>query len=214
MRVMRDDCGVFFGNASTRWSAFGTSVAKSGAMTAASETLNFGYNNRSELTSAVSDVDANYNYAYAFDNIGNRTSSTEAGTQSSYSANALNQYDSISLGEAVSSPLQYDADGNATLIQTSTGTWAITSNGANRPIRFENAETQTVVECVYDSQGRRFEKKVTVAGTMTLRERKTFGSAKRNTVFSVSDGKKSLADLRDFSRMKALILFDFNPHFL
>ena len=39
------------------------------------------------------------------------------------------------------------------------------------PIRFEDAETQTVVECGYDSQGRRFEKKVTVAGTATLHHR-------------------------------------------
>ena len=38
-------------------------------------------------------------------------------------------------------------------------------------IRFENAGMQTVVECGYDSQGRRFEKKVTVAGTTTLHHR-------------------------------------------
>ena len=65
----------------------------------------------------------------------------------------------------------YDADGNATLIQTSTGTWTIAYNAENRPVRFENAGTQTVVECGYDSQGRRFEKKVTVAGTTTLHHR-------------------------------------------
>ena len=50
-------------------------------------------------------------------------------------------------------------------------TWAIIYSAENRPIRFENAETQTVVECAYDSQGRRFEKKVTVAGTTTLHHR-------------------------------------------
>ena len=38
-------------------------------------------------------------------------------------------------------------------------------NGANRPIRFRNEETDTTVECGYDSQGRRYFKKVTVAGT-------------------------------------------------
>ena len=53
-----------------------TSAAKSGTMMAASENLAYGYNARSELVSAVSDTDANYNYAYAFDHIGNRT--TEA----------------------------------------------------------------------------------------------------------------------------------------
>ena len=65
----------------------------------------------------------------------------------------------------------YDADGNATVIQTVTGTWQISYNAENRPVRFENAGTQTVVECGYDSQGRRFEKKVTVAGTTTLHHR-------------------------------------------
>ncbi|MBP3303147.1 MAG: hypothetical protein J6L64_08465 [Opitutales bacterium] len=65
----------------------------------------------------------------------------------------------------------YDADGNATLVQTSTGTWPIEYNGENRPIRFENAGTQTVVECGYDSQGRRYFKKVTVAGTVELHHR-------------------------------------------
>ena len=45
--------------------------------------------------------------------------------------------------EAVSSPLQYDADGNVTQVQTSTGTRSITYNAENRPVRFENAETQT-----------------------------------------------------------------------
>ncbi len=59
----------------------------------------------------------------------------------------------------------YDADGNATLIKTTTGTWSVSCNGENRPVRFENAATQTVVECGYDSLGRRFEKKVSVAGT-------------------------------------------------
>ena len=43
----------------------------------------------------------------------------------------------------MSSPLQYDADGNVTQVQTSTGTRSITYNAENRPVRFENAETQT-----------------------------------------------------------------------
>ena len=56
----------------------------------------------------------------------------------------------------VASPLTfsptYDLDGNATLVRTSTGTWQIAYNGENRPIRFENAAAETVVECGYDSQ--------------------------------------------------------------
>ena len=98
--------------------------------------------------------------------------------------NSLNKYTGINTentenaeeGNSVNSVFSvfnpsYDADGNATLVQTSTGAWSITYNGENRPVRFENAATQTVVDCAYDSQGRRFEKKVTVAGTTTLHHR-------------------------------------------
>ena len=48
---------------------------------------------------------------------------------------------------------------------------SITYNGANRPVRFRNEETDTTVDCGYDSQGRRYFKKVTVAGTVTLHHR-------------------------------------------
>jgi len=41
----------------------------------------------------------------------------------------------------------------------------------NTAENFTEAGTQTVVECGYDSQGRRFEKKVTVAGTTMLHHR-------------------------------------------
>ncbi|MBQ8446049.1 MAG: hypothetical protein IJX22_06665, partial [Opitutales bacterium] len=104
-------------------------------------------------------------HTYFFDHIGNRATEAVAGTQSSYSANNLNQYDSISTGEAVSSPLQYDADGNATQIQTSTGTWTIEYNAENRPIRWTNAATGTVITMAYDSQGRRVEYKSVTNGT-------------------------------------------------
>ena len=60
-----------------------------------------------------------------------------------------------------------DLDGNATLARAATRTWRISCNGENHPIRFENAETQTVVECAYDYRGRRCAKKASVAGTAT-----------------------------------------------
>ncbi|MGN0861309.1 MAG: hypothetical protein ACI4P3_05390 [Candidatus Spyradosoma sp.] len=56
----------------------------------------FGYNARSELTSATLGNDA---YAYAFDNVDNRGAATEAGTQFAYTTNELNQYSGIALPE-------------------------------------------------------------------------------------------------------------------
>ncbi|MBP3302927.1 MAG: hypothetical protein J6L64_07345, partial [Opitutales bacterium] len=155
------------------YDALGRPLTRSTSRNGTTQNDTFGYNARSELTSATLGSDS---YAYAFDHIGNRATEAVAIANSesqisNYSANNLNQYTDISLGEAVSSLLQYDADGNATQIQTSTGTWQITYNGENRPIRFRNEETDTTVECAYDSQGRRFEKKVTVAGTTTLHHR-------------------------------------------
>ena len=121
--------------------------------------------------------------------------------------NALNQYTEIYSAEPnqqtaepsnqpSSLQLSYDADGNATQVQTSTGTWNVEYNAENRPVRWTNAATGTVITMsfdsqgrrteyksvtngaqnmwlcfLYDSQGRRFEKKVTVAGTTTLHHR-------------------------------------------
>ena len=65
--------------------------AKSGSAFAQDDTLSYGYNEKSELTNAVAAIDADYRYAYAFDDIGNRESSSERGTNTTYAANNLNQ---------------------------------------------------------------------------------------------------------------------------
>lgn len=85
-----------------------------------------------------------------------------------YDANALNQYTSISLNGAPAFEPQFDADGNQTLIKTSTGSRSVVYNAENRPVSFTNADSSTVVECAYDSMGRRAFKKVTVNGSVTL----------------------------------------------
>ena len=146
-----------------------SSMTKSGSMTrefAEPETLNYAYNARSELTGAVSSADPAYNYAYAFDNIGNRATASAAGTQTNYATNALNQYASVDDFAPA-----YDADGNATQIKTATGTWQITYNGANRPVTWVKSTGEKIF-MMYDSLGRRFEKRVlNAAGTRILRER-------------------------------------------
>jgi len=110
-------------------------------------------------------------YEYAYDNIGNKEFAQEAGMTSMYEANNLNQYTSISENGGVTFMPQYDSDGNQTLIKTSMGIWNILYNAENRPVSFTNADTSTVVECAYDSMGRRAYKKVTVNGEVTLHQR-------------------------------------------
>lgn len=115
-------------------------------------------NTRSELTNAVAAIDAEYRYAYDFDDIGNRIWSLENTNYVQYIANNLNQYTSItSLCDSASlreefTP-QFDLDGNQTLIKTSTGIWSASYNGENRPIFWSNGVTNIVMS--FDRMGRR-----------------------------------------------------------
>ena len=127
----------------------------------------FGYNNRIELITAT--VGGN-NYAYGYDNIGNRAAAVEdssgVASRTEYTANELNQYTAV--GDSTPT---FDADGNQTLVKTTTGIWSVTYDAENRPVNFTNAETNTVIECAHDSMGRRATKKVTVDGSITLHQR-------------------------------------------
>ena len=73
----------------------------------------FGYNNRSELTTATVNGGA---YAYDYDNIGNRLSSqSSAGAEADaaiteYTANNLNQYTALTVDGDVDFQPEYDAD--------------------------------------------------------------------------------------------------------
>ena len=131
----------------------------------------FVHNSRSELASAQVNGET---YGYDYDNVGNRRMSMEAGDYAFYEANALNQYTDITGSEDevdFSFTPEFDADGNQTSIKTETGIWTTVYNAENRPVSFTNEATGTVVECAYDSMGRRCFKQVTVNGTVTLHHR-------------------------------------------
>ena len=150
------------------YDTLGRPTARNTARKGTVENDTFAHNTRSELTAAqVNGEDYQYNY----DNIGNRTTATEGDDSTTYTANALNQYTAIQENaEAAFTPL-FDADGNQTRIKTETGIWEVFYNAENRPVSFTNTESNTVVECAYDSMGRRAYKKVTVDGTVTLHQR-------------------------------------------
>ena len=144
------------------YDAAGRRVAcgKSGSAFAQNDIVDYGYNNRSELTNAVAAIDADYRYSYAFDDIGNRETSSERGTNSVYTANQLNQYTAVD-----DFAPQFDDDGNQTLIKTATGIWSVTYNGENRPILWtcllSNNQTitnQTIISMSFDRMGRRVTK--------------------------------------------------------
>ena len=138
------------------------------------QTLNdsFSYNTRSELTDAhVNGISYSYNY----DNNGNRSSAFENRTDvvnsTTYSTNELNQYTSVQKNEDAAFMPIFDADGNQTQIKTTTGVWLVQYNAENRPTRFTSADGNTVVECAYDSHGRRSFKKVVVNDVVILHQR-------------------------------------------
>lgn len=128
----------------------------------------FSVDSRSQISTATCKGN---NYSYAYDNIGNRTSILKRGTETSYNANEQNQYDQIQEETGAPFTPQYDMDGNQTKLKTSTGIWTVTYDTDNRPIRFTNPSSSTVVECTYDDIGRRIIKKVTIAGTTRTNER-------------------------------------------
>ena len=128
----------------------------------------FAHNSRSELAEATV---SGKEYEYTYDNIGNRQFALEDNTAAMYDTNALNQYSAIAENGATEFVPQFDADGNQTLVKTDTGIWSAVYNAENRPVTFTNNESNTVVECAYDSMGRRAYKKVTTNGTVTLHQR-------------------------------------------
>ena len=101
-------------------------------------------------------------FSYRYDNIGNRKTARELEEAFSYESNQLNQYADIAGGGDFTSV--YDADGNQTRIRTSTGIWEISYDANNHPVVFTSQECRTAITYDYDSQGKRFEKKVTVNG--------------------------------------------------
>ena len=139
-----------------------TEITRSGFVMSETRTDIYGYNIRNELISASKvgvTGSATTECAYQYDDIGNRISSFDLGTNCTYSANNLNQYTSISnsassvptAGEAFL-PL-FDDDGNQTLLKTASGIWQVQYNGENRPIFWSNGTTNIVMQ--FDRMGRR-----------------------------------------------------------
>ena len=136
--------------------------------TEATRTDSFSYNGRNELTGATLGTAP---YGYSYDNIGNRKTAQEPAQELAYAANELNQYTRIEENAEAPFAPQYDASGNQTLIRTSTGIWTVAYNAANRAVSFTSRNGNTIIECGYDYQGRRYMKKVTQNGTVTSHER-------------------------------------------
>ena len=128
------------------------------------EVRDFTYNDRNEL---VEDrINREGSFSYQYDNIANRKTAQELEKEIAYESNPLNQYTDITGEEEDFRPV-FDADGNQTKIKTSTGIWEVSYDANNRPVVFTSQDGRTIVTCGYDYQGRRFEKKVVINGTVS-----------------------------------------------
>jgi RHS repeat-associated protein len=113
----------------------------------------FGYNARSEVTSA--DIGSTIS-RYAYDNIGNNLWVSVNAATNFYSANALNQYTAID-----TTTLAYDADGNL----LTNGDWSYTWDAENRLVA-TYSNNVCVVSNAYDHASRRV-LKITPTATHT-----------------------------------------------
>jgi RHS repeat-associated protein len=107
----------------------------------------FGYNSRSELTTALMGANS---FAWELDPIGNRVSDSSNSVTHSYTANALNQYTQITNGGLRT--LVYDLDGNL----TNDGVFAYSWDSENRMIGAANENTDARYS--YDYMSRRYQK--------------------------------------------------------
>jgi len=102
-----------------------------------------------------------YDYDLGYDPIGRRETYTDAGTQTEYTRNSLNQYTRIS---TLTDPT-YNADGNMTYLPSWTGNWDLTWNAENRLVKAVSPGTK--LEFTYDYKGRRIQKQVYQRDTTT-----------------------------------------------
>ena len=133
-----------------------TAMAKSGSAFSQSDTIDYGYNDRSEVVSAESQNISSYDYGFSFDPMGNRITSRIEAVTRGYTKNNLNQYTAIT--NPTGSPT-YDFDGNMTSMPLGATQWSLTWDAENRLISAVKNE-DTKLEFAYDYMSRRIFKKV------------------------------------------------------
>lgn len=144
----------------------------SGSAFSAAFTWDWGYNTRGEVIAADHSSNSAFDRGYFFDGIGNRLKSINGNTDTSaagaltYTANALNQYETIT---NVPNPV-HDFDGNlnsGALPVAPTAAASMVWDSENRLIKITKADS-SVIEYSYDPLGRRIAKKVGSQTTATI----------------------------------------------
>jgi RHS repeat-associated protein len=155
-----------------------TSVVTTGSVFGTGRLFKWGYNDRSELTTAdrhegtVLDPPGDRilpsDFDYTYDNIGNRKSySLDPPSPSYYCTNSLNQYTAIAQDESCEYPglwFEYDEDGNTVGDEDTGYDYEYTWDAENRLVEvhaidwFEDCWNDMLVRFTYDYLGRRVRK--------------------------------------------------------
>ena len=163
-------------------------------------------------------------FAYHYDDIGNRLWSREFGTNCAYVANELNQYTNIVRG-GVSELSAFDLDGNQTNVVTATGEWAVEYNGENRPVLWRRKSDGATIRMAYDRLGRRVRKNdetfvydgyLNISQTVwdptePIATRALVWRGAGGNAFYFHDGNKNVADLVPVSSVSAIRHYDYAP---
>ena len=174
-----------------------TAMSRSGSAYPTSDVISYTYNDRSELTGASSNADTTYSYSYAYDPIGNRITTNEAGVLWTYTTNNLNQYTSATENNDNLS-FSYDLDGSMTYRPVDANSaWTQIWNGENRMVETYNGNDRLTFK--YDYMGRRVEKCVYSGNTLTSK-----------TLF-VYDGFKCIEELDGLNGNAVLMRHAWQP---
>ena len=163
-------------------------------------------------------------FAYHYDDIGNRLWSREFGTNCAYVANELNQYTNIVRG-GVSELSAFDLDGNQTNVVTATGEWAVEYNGENRPVMWRRKSDGATIRMSYDRLGRRVMKNnetfvydgyLNVSQTIwdpaePIATRPLVWRGTGGNAFYFHDGNKNIADFVSVSSAATARHYDYAP---
>ena len=144
-----------------------TKATMSGAVFTGTPWWGLVYNATGEIESAKHSATTGYNRAYDQDGLGNWDKSSEGATDpvnnpfttgvvTDYTADSLNQYDSIKVGSAAAVSPVHDEDGNLT---DDASTYTFEWNAANQLLKVRNRSTTALIATyTYDYLGRRVRK--------------------------------------------------------
>ena len=121
--------------------------------------ISYTYDEKRQLVGALNSIHPLYDFAYGFDEIGNRTLATESGTTTSYTPNPSNQYTEI----ASVSPV-HDLNGSL----ASDGLKQYSWDESNRLSIVIDSVANKRIENSYDGIGRRVERRVYASTDSTV----------------------------------------------